>query len=100
VIVIEVNVKCRVYFIAERVLEIREALREVANMMVVDEREGRDRVRPCAYARAGHLRANEVAEKLRARAPSVLDEPVKLAKKRAFHRDSEPNQTVLHRGPS
>lgn len=96
VVVVEVNVESGVHFVAERVLEVGEALGQVADVVVVDERERSDRVATGANFGASNFGANEVTKKLGSRPASFLDELVEILEERPFHGDAESNELVLH----
>ena len=73
---VQVNVQARTHLATQHVLELVQALREASNVVVVDDRDGRDGVTAARHLVAGHLRASEIAKHLRARAPSLLHERV------------------------
>ena len=65
---IEVHVHRRAHLRAEPVLQLDEALGEVANVMVVDERDGRDGVRAlratCARVTSARARSRSTSERV------------------------------------
>jgi len=103
---IEMHVHRRAHLRPEPVLQLDEALGEIADVMIVDQRDGRDGIRAFAHLRARDLCAREVAKHLRARALALLHERVERAQERALHGHTEPHQVValghariLHDGP-
>jgi GTP-binding protein len=97
VIVVEVDVHGGTHRVPEAVLNLGELLREVAHVMVVDERERRDARLALAHLLLRHLGAHEIPQDLGAGRPSGLDEGVELGEERVFHGDPEPDEHVFHR---
>lgn len=100
VVVIEVDVQRRAHALTERMLEVREPLGEISNVMVVDQRERRDGVGPRAHASTRDLGAHEIAKELRPRPATLFDERIELFEERAFHGHAKPHQGIFHRAIS
>lgn len=96
VVVIEVDVERGAHLLAERVLELGEALGEIADVMVVDDGERGDGIDRVTHLRLAHLAANEVSEQLGARPSPLLDQGVEREEKRRVHRDAEADQILFH----
>lgn len=96
-ILIEVNVKRRADAVAQPMLELRELLGQLADVVIVDEGERRDGGCALAHARAYDFRPDEIAEDFRARHAAVLHDAVQSGEQVLFHRHAEPHQLRLHR---
>ena len=92
----EVHVHRRTDLAAELVLELGEALGEIADVMVINERERADGVgiRRSLFAR--HFSAHEIAQDLRARGVPRRDDTIEVLEQIGFHRDAETSE--LHHG--
>jgi hypothetical protein len=97
VVVVEVNMKRGTDGIAEVVLHRREPLGEIANVMIVDERERGDAQSAFAELGLGHLGADQVAQNFGARDTARLDERIEIVEQRRLHGDAKANEGLLHR---
>ena len=91
---VEVDVHRRAHLPAERMLELVEALGEIAHVMVVDERDRRDGVGALGELLSRDLGPGEITEHLGAGAPALLHEGIERAQEGRLHGHPESNQLV------
>jgi hypothetical protein len=77
-IVTQVNVEGRSHAITEVVLELRELLAQIADVVVIDDRQGRDGFRAGPDLGLHYLCSGQVAEELGTRALARTNEGVEL----------------------
>jgi hypothetical protein len=99
-LVVEVHVHRGSDAVAEVVLNRREALGQLAYVVVVDKRYRGDRRHFFLKVLAPELRAREISNQLRARAASRRCERIDLFEQACLHRDAEPSKLLLHGRPS
>jgi hypothetical protein len=93
---IEVDVERRAHAVAEIVLKLGEFLGELANVVIVNDRERCYGGRAACHLRSNDLGADEVPEKLGARDPAVGHDDVEVVEQPLFHRDAETYELIPH----
>jgi hypothetical protein len=93
---VEMHVQGRADAIAKLVLDLGQSLRQIANVVVIDECEGRERGNAALHLRPDNLAANEISKKLRASDPSLVHDDVEVLEQRSIHRHAEANEVGLH----
>lgn len=91
---VEMNVHRGAHLRAEPVLQLDQSFRQVANVVVVDQRDGRHGVGPSADLGARYLGTCKIAEHLRTCAVSLLHQRIEGAQQRALHRHTEPHEVI------
>ena len=82
--------------LTELVLKLRQLIAEIADVVVVDERQGADRLDPSCDLCPPDLAAREIAQQLGAGAAPLGHQPVELPEQGILDRDAEPDQRILH----
>jgi hypothetical protein len=95
-VVIEVHVERRAHALSEIMLNVGQLLTEIADVVVVDERERRDGRDTTPDIALAHVGAHEIAQDLRACDAPRGDKPIEVAKKRLLHGDAEANERIFH----
>jgi hypothetical protein len=95
-IVCQVNVERGPDAFTELVLQLGELLAEIADVVVIDERQRADRVDAPRDLGPSDLAAREVAEQLGAGAAAFLHQLVELPEQGILDRDPEPDERILH----
>ena len=95
-VVAQVHVQRGAHAVAQLVLQVGQLPAEIADMMVVDQRERTDRLDALRHLGATDRRARQIAQQLRARAAALRSQPVELTEQRSFDRDTETDERVLH----
>ena len=89
---IEVDMKGRTDRVAERVLHLGQPLGEVADVVVINQRERGDAGRAFADAGAGDLGADEITQHLGAGDAARLDDAIEVLEQRRLHGDAEADE--------
>ena len=88
----EVHVHRRAHLPAEPVLNLGQALGEVAHVVVVDDGQSGDRIRGGVLLGARDLRADEIAQDLRPCGAARLDDAIQLLEQAPLHGHAESNE--------
>jgi hypothetical protein len=95
-IVAEVHVQRRADALPELVLQVRQLLTEVTDMVIVDQGQGAHRLDALRHLRSADRGPGQIAQQLGAGARTLFRQRIELAEERAFNRDAEPDQGILH----
>ena len=98
-IVAEVHVHRGADALAKFVLQVRQLLAQVTDVVIVDEGQRANGVDAFGHFRSTHLGSSQIAQQLGAGAATLVRQRVELVEQRSFDRDAEPDQRILH-GPT
>ena len=96
--VIQVDVEGRSDLFAKGVLHFREALGQVADVVVVHQGQGPDGREVLLASGPLDLAPGQIPQNFRAGAAPLPDELVEFRKKRGVHGDAKTHELVLHDG--
>jgi hypothetical protein len=90
------NVERGAHALAQLVLQLGQPLAEIADVVIVDQRQRADRVDALRDLRPPHGGPGEIAQQLGASAAALVGQLIQLRQQRAFDGDSETDQRVFH----
>ncbi len=94
-VIVEMNMERGADLLAEAMLNLGEVLAEVPHVMIVDQGDGGDGLRPTRDLRANDLAADEIAQDLGAGRSSCVGDGVEGSEERALHGHAEPGKRIL-----
>ena len=97
-VVIEVNVQRRSHVLTEIVLELGELLREITDMVVINEGEHGHDLDRAFDACSQNCPARQVSKRFGAGTAAALDDLVEFRQQRRLHRYAKPDESFDHRG--